>query len=195
MFKNLAKCVRSTRTTRSVIPCQQRTYSSDLSPLGNFFPASVEDAFSRMDREFRELERAFFPFRTNTGNLQRKTSGAQQQQVYNFVNVAMDIKETPVQFEIHAEVPGAAREDLKLEYNDKNGVVTLSGEIKVESREPKEGTYHTLERRHGAFSRSVSLPASVSVKDIKAQYKDGVLTVVLPKVTKEEPKKVDIKID
>lgn len=85
---------------------------------------------------------------------------------------------------------------MKLEFHEKNRVLSLSGEFKYNRENKDEGvTYHTVERRTGSFSRSLVIPDNVDASSIKAEYKDGVLTVNLPKVKVEPPKKLDIKIE
>ena len=77
-----------------------------------------------------------------------------------------------------AELPGLSDKDVDLSVAD--GVLTLSGEKRKES-ERKEKGYMLSERRYGSFRRQLSLPSDVDPNGIKAQFKDGVLTVTLPK--------------
>jgi len=166
-------------------------YSRDLAPR-NFFNQSLDDAFSRMEREFNNFERFFSPMRS-AGAARTSNTPAPFSAANNFV--AMDVKETPTDIEVHVEVPGIAKENLKLEFHEKSRVLSISGEFKY-NREDKEGTtYHTVERRTGSFTRSLTIPDNVNAAQIKAEYKDGILTVNLPKVKEEPPKKVDIKIE
>jgi len=103
---------------------------------------------------------------------------------------SINVKETEDAFEVSAEVPGLKPEDIKVEYDD--GVLTLSGE-KKEEREEEQGNYHVIERRFGSFSRSVRLPKDVDVEKLQAKHKDGVLTVTLPKSTKNAAKTIEVK--
>jgi HSP20 family protein len=102
---------------------------------------------------------------------------------------AVDILETENEIRVKAEVPGVAREDIEL--NIENNVLTLKGERKFE-RESKEENYHRIERSYGTFSRSFSIPSSVDATGIKADYKEGVLTITLPKTQKAKPKQISI---
>jgi HSP20 family protein len=81
---------------------------------------------------------------------------------------------------LKAELPGLSREDIDVRVE--NSTLTLKGERKRESA-VKEEQYHRVERSYGAFSRSFSLPTTVDAEKVKAEFRDGVLSVVLP--TKE----------
>jgi HSP20 family protein len=70
-------------------------------------------------------------------------------------------------------------------------LLTIKGE-KKEEKEEKGENFHRRERRYGSFSRSFRLPVEVKADTINADYKDGVLTVTLPKVEKEKPRRVEI---
>jgi len=91
---------------------------------------------------------------------------------------------------LKAELPGMSREDIDLTVE--NYVLTIKGE-KKESSEVKEEQFHHVERRHGAFSRSFSLPRTVDAGKVSADYRNGVLTVRVP--LREEAKPRQIKVD
>ncbi len=96
----------------------------------------------------------------------------------------VDIVEDAASYTISVELPGLAKEDVKVAMND-NRVLTISGEKKQE--EKTEGkNFHRVERRYGSFSRSFNLPKTVHVEAINARFENGVLVLSLPKV--EEPK-------
>lgn len=102
---------------------------------------------------------------------------------------ALDVSENKDSFVIRTELPGLRREDIDVSLQE--GVVTISGERKAE--EVKEGVaVHLQERYHGKFQRALTLPSPVAADQVKAQYKDGVLTVTLPKVEEAKPKQVTI---
>ena len=103
----------------------------------------------------------------------------------------VDILETDGEIKVVAEVPGMKREDIKISVQD--NVLTLKGEKKLE-KEEKEKNFHRVERAHGAFERSFSLPASVQTDKVKASYKDGVLTIALPKSEETKPKEIAISV-
>jgi HSP20 family protein len=76
----------------------------------------------------------------------------------------------------------------------KDNVLTLSGERKHD-QETKKENYHRIERVYGKFSRSFTLPETVQVEKVKANYKDGVLEITLPKAEETKPKAIPIKIE
>ena len=84
------------------------------------------------------------------------------------------------------------REDISVTFE--NGVLTLKGERKFEQETTKEN-YHRVERRHGTFSRSFTLPNTVDASRISAAYKDGVLTIRLPQREEAKPKQIDVNIE
>jgi HSP20 family protein len=102
---------------------------------------------------------------------------------------SLDVSETKDNIMVKAEVPGMDPKEIDISYAD--GILTVRGERKQE-KEEKDENYHMVERRYGSFSRSVRLPREVKGDKIKANYKDGVLRITLPK--SEEAKKKEIKI-
>jgi HSP20 family protein len=105
-------------------------------------------------------------------------------------NPAVDIYETDNDVVLKAELPGIDPKsiDVRLE----NKMLLLKGERHFE-KETKEENYHRVEREYGTFSRAFSLPMAVKEEKITAEYKDGILKIVLPK--KEEVKPKTIKVE
>ena len=103
---------------------------------------------------------------------------------------AFDVKETPEGFQFHADVPGVQEKDLTLTVNGNR--ITISGKREKEEKKQTE-TYYAYERTHGSFSRSFTLPIGADVQATKANLKDGVLDVFVPKKAAEQPKKLEIK--
>lgn len=102
-----------------------------------------------------------------------------------------DIAETDGNYEIRVSVPGMTRENISVEVHD--GLLTVSGERKFEE-EKKEKTFHSIESRYGAFNRSFRLPENTDQDRIEAEYKNGILTIVIPKDEKKATKKgIEIK--
>jgi HSP20 family protein len=91
---------------------------------------------------------------------------------------AVDIAEREKDYEITAELPGMDEKNVDVKFAD--GVLTIKGE-KREEKEEKKKNYYLSERRYGAFQRSFQVPDGVEADKIEASFKDGVLTVVLPK--------------
>ena len=105
---------------------------------------------------------------------------------------AVDIFETnDREFVVKAELPDMKRDDISVTFE--NGVLTLKGERKFEQETNKEN-YHRVERRHGTFSRSFTLPNTVDASRISAGYKDGILTIRLPQREEAKPKQIDVNI-
>jgi HSP20 family protein len=90
----------------------------------------------------------------------------------------VDIGEADGNFLIKAEIPGVKKEDVKVSVE--NGVLTLQGQRSDEA-ESKGVQFHRVERFHGSFSRSFTLPPSVDAQQVKAAFQDGVLTITLNK--------------
>jgi len=103
---------------------------------------------------------------------------------------AVDISETKDCIEVTSELPGMNKDDIEIEVA--KGVLTIKGE-KREKEEETEKSFHHREVRYGTFSRSFSLPAEVKAEDAKADFKDGVLTVTLPKEEKALHRRIEIK--
>lgn len=104
---------------------------------------------------------------------------------------AVDIYETENELVIKADLPEINEKDLDVRVE--NNTLTIHGERKFEQK-VKEGSYLRTERSYGSFSRSFSLPNTVNTDAIKAEYKNGVLTVELPKRAESKPKQVKVNV-
>jgi HSP20 family protein len=102
---------------------------------------------------------------------------------------AVDIYETENEIIVQAELPGVDRKDITL--NLEKNVLTLKGERRFE-KETKQENYHRIERSYGGFSRAFSIPAVVDEDKIRADYKDGILKIGLPKKEQVKPKQIQI---
>lgn len=102
---------------------------------------------------------------------------------------AVDIYETENELVVKAELPGVEQKDIDLRME--NNVLSLRGERHF-VKEAKEENYHRIERSYGTFSRSFSIPATVDEQNIHADYKDGILRILLPKKEKAKPKQIKI---
>jgi len=103
----------------------------------------------------------------------------------------VDIYETENELVLKADLPDINEKDLDVRIE--NNMLTIHGERKFE-HEVKEDNYLRMERTYGSFSRSFSLPNTVNTEAIKAEYKNGVLTVELPKRAESKPKQVKINV-
>jgi len=104
---------------------------------------------------------------------------------------ALDVFEDKDNFVVKAELPGMKKDDIAVSLHD--GSLSISGERKSENKYEDAEVYRS-ERFFGRFQRSVNLPTPVAADKIKAQYKDGILTVTLPKTEEAKPKKIDVNV-
>lgn len=107
-------------------------------------------------------------------------------------NPRMDVKETDKTFEVMAELPGVKKEEIQLSLAD--NTLTMRGEKKSERKEEKAG-WHRTECSYGSFYRAVEFPTPVDEEKVRADYKDGVLTVTVEKSVESVKKmrKIDIR--
>jgi HSP20 family protein len=105
---------------------------------------------------------------------------------------ALDVIEEKDSYVVKVELPGVNKEDVKLSLEQ--GTLSITGERKSETNAETATAYHT-ERFHGRFQRSINLPESITRDQVKAQYKDGVLTVTLPKSEEAKPRQIDIALN
>lgn len=101
-----------------------------------------------------------------------------------------DITEDADKYELHFDLPGMSREDIKMQFSD--NTLKISGERNA-VEEKKDATCHRIERLSGRFYRSFSFPTQVDAEKISASYKDGVLIVSVPKTEEVKPRQISIK--
>lgn len=104
---------------------------------------------------------------------------------------AVDVHETENELVVTADIPGMTEKDLDVRVE--NNMLTISGERKTESN-VKDDNYLRVERSYGSFSRSFSLPNTVNTEAIAAEYKNGVLSVRLPKREETKPRQVKVNV-
>jgi HSP20 family protein len=102
---------------------------------------------------------------------------------------AFDVYEEKDNFIVKAELPGMKKEDITVSLQDGN--LIISGERKTETKGEGAEVYRA-ERYFGKFQRSVALPVTVAANQVKAEYKDGVLTVTLPKSEEAKPRQINV---
>ncbi len=103
--------------------------------------------------------------------------------------LAGEVEETEKEIVVRVEVPGMEKEDCRITIE--GNMLYLSGEKRYE-RETHDSTYHVMERAYGAFQRSIPLPRNVDIDKADASYKNGVLTVRLPKAGGENAKSIPV---
>jgi HSP20 family protein len=144
---------------------------------------TVWPTFGRLFNLRDELDRLFDgPF----GELSRTS------QLLGVWNPAVDLYEDKDNVIVKAELPGLKRQDIEVSLHD--GALSISGERKSEEKVENAEVCRT-ERFVGRFQRTITLPAQVKGDRVNAQYKDGVLTVTLPKAEEAKPKQIQVSAD
>ena len=105
--------------------------------------------------------------------------------------VALDVVEEKEQYVLKLDLPGIKKEDIRVTLE--NGLLSIEGERKLVT-EDKDRQVHRLERSYGRFVRSLNLGTHVDAARIKANYKDGVLELIVPKSEETKPKTIDIQV-
>jgi HSP20 family protein len=137
-----------------------------------------------MERMQREMDRLF------NGGLARLTPGEEAMTSAEWAP-CVDITEDDREFVVKAELPEVKKEDVKVTVEA--DVLTIRGERKAE-KEEKGKKFHRIERSYGSFERSFTLPEAADAGRISSEFKDGVLTVHLPKNPNAKPKAIEIKV-
>ena len=104
---------------------------------------------------------------------------------------AVDIQETDAEFIVKADLPDVKKEDIKIHLE--KGVLAIEGERKQE-KEEQGRKFHKIEREYGRFVRRFSLPTEVEAGKVRAEFKHGVLNVVLPKAPSATSKTIEVKV-
>lgn len=151
-------------------------------PFGSTFARELNEMQDRMTRLFgRPFGDAMpMPF-----------SGEKQSEMLGWSPV-VEIAEKDKEYIMKAELPGLTANDVKVDFED--GLLTISGEKKVEREENEEPRYHLWERSYGSFRRAFTFPNDVIADDISAKFTDGVLTIHVPKAAEKAPRSHRIEI-
>jgi HSP20 family protein len=149
------------------------------SPARELMPALSEEMFDmrrQINRMFDNLFRGEVP---------------ESADLPSIWNPSVDIAERESEYVVRVELPGVSKDDVRITLEDT--LLTIRGEKKQE-KESKEANYHRMERSYGSFQRSFTLPASVKADTIEAIYRDGILTVTLPKADEAKRKQIEVKV-
>jgi HSP20 family protein len=119
------------------------------------------------------------------------TEWARASNLLNGWTPALDIYEDKDNLFVKVELPGMKREDIDVSLHE--GSLSVSGERKSEQKHEDADTYRA-ERLFGRFQRTVTLPTPVAADKVKAEYKDGILTVTLPKTEEAKPKQINVNV-
>ena len=139
--------------------------------------------FAEMDKYFENVLRN--PFSMLSGPMMQSIMPKAVE-----INPSVDIFEEGDEVVVKADIPGVKKADLDVTITENS--LTLRGERKQEKK-VKEKDYHRVERSYGSFSRSFRLPENVNGSKAKAEFKNGVLEVRLPKTKETKQKKIEIK--
>lgn len=104
---------------------------------------------------------------------------------------SVDISETDAAYLVKGEIPGVKKEDVKVTIQD--GMLTIQGERKQE-KEEKGKKFHRIERSYGSFARSFRVPDDTDESKVKAEFKDGMINVTLPKSAKAKAKAIEVSV-
>jgi HSP20 family protein len=104
---------------------------------------------------------------------------------------AVDIYETEDEVVVKAELPEVNQKDIDVQIE--NSTLTLRGERKF-NKETKKENFHRIERAYGSFSRSFTLPSTIDQEKIRADYKDGILKISMPKREETKPKQIKVAV-
>jgi HSP20 family protein len=104
---------------------------------------------------------------------------------------AVDIAEQENEYVVKMELPGVAKEDVKISLE--SNILTIKGEKKQE-KEEKNKNFHRAERSYGSFQRSFTLPSTVKNDKIDATFNSGILSITLPKSEEAKPKQIEVKV-
>ncbi len=140
---------------------------------------------------FRELEDVSDRLNRMFARNATPTSNGKETMIVADWTPSVDISETEGEYQIKAEIPDVKKDDVKITLED--GVLTIQGQRKQE-KEDKGTKYHRIERSYGSFARTFSLPDVIEVEKVKAEFKDGVLNLHLPKSEKAKPKAIEVKV-
>ena len=139
-----------------------------------------------VEREFNRLSRLFDD---RYGLARRKDDDSEYE---NAVWTPLtDVYEDDEKYQLHVDLPGVSKEDLKISFKD--GELSISGERKQE-KEEKKGQFHRIERMYGKYYRSFTLPKLIKSDNIDAEFKDGQLSITIPKAEEAKPKELEIKV-
>jgi HSP20 family protein len=140
---------------------------------------------------FRELEDFSERFNRMAGLMpQRRESGREAMTVADWIPT-VDVAEDDREFLIKAEIPEVEKRDVKVMVQD--GVLTLQG-VRKQEVEQNGKRFHRVERSYGSFVRSFTLPENADEKGMRAEFKDGMLTIHVPKSEEPKSRAMEIKV-
>jgi HSP20 family protein len=170
-------------------PAKKEDKSAQESAISRREPARLSNPFAAMRRLSDEMERLFHGGGVGDFRFPRLWRDVELPEVWD---PGVDMFERKGQLVIRADLPGLAKEDVRVEITDSD--VTIEGERKSEKEEEHEG-YYQSERSYGSFWRTIGLPEGVKTERARAAFKDGVLEITMPTAikTKKAGRRLSIK--
>lgn len=162
--------------TGKIVPVKNDGNKSDL-------PSSIHDLHSEFNRLFDSLKSSF-----GTG----WPSGLLSQT--DWFKPSLDVASDEKEYSVKVELPGIEASDISIEYTD--NTLKIKGE-KRQEKEEKEKDFYRIERSYGSFQRILDIPEDANTEDITSSYKDGVLSIKIPRkmLPKADTKKIEIKTE
>ena len=148
--------------------------------LGRLFPLARFSHFRDMERAMEDIEQLLGPW----------PNGGKEALAVTEWRPLVDVTEDDKEYLVKAELPEVKKDEIKVTVQ--NGALTISGERKIE-KEEKGRKYHRIERAYGSFERSFTVPEDADANKITSEFKDGLLTVHLPKAPAAKPKTIEVK--
>jgi HSP20 family protein len=140
-----------------------------------------------VEREFKKMFDLF------EGRFGISTANGEGEEYENAVwSPLTDIEENENNYLLKVDLPGVKKDDLKISYSE--GQLSISGERKQE-KVTKDSKVHRVERAYGKYYRSFSLPKKIKEDKINAEFIDGQLTIIIPKVEEAKPKEIEISVN
>jgi len=144
-------------------------------------------------RDLLDVEREFNRMFSNLGSRFGIAKKDGDEEYENAVWMPLtDIYEDKDNYKIKADLPGIKKNDVKISFS--NGELSISGE-RAQEQETKDAKCHRVERTFGRYYRSFTLPKEIKEDKIKAEFKDGQLTVTIPKADEVKPKEIEISVN
>jgi HSP20 family protein len=145
----------------------------------------------------RELKRVgplgpVAPFQDDFQRIFRQAFGDADAALAGAFSPALDVEENDNEFTLHVEVPGVKPDDVDVSIEE--NVLTIAGQREFYSDKEETG-FRRIERRFGRFHRAVRLPDRVDPDKVAATYKDGLLTIVVPKAESAKPRRIQVSTD
>ena len=143
-------------------------------------------------KDLLNIEKEFSRLFNSFGNRFGLTSENGNEEYENAVWMPLtDITENKDSYVLELDIPGVPKENVKISYT--NGQLSISGD-RSQEKESKDKNYYRMERSYGKFFRSFNLPQEIKEDGIEAKFKDGQLTITVPKAEKVKPKEIAIKV-